>query len=229
MYMLWNTGLGTGGALAYPDAVCCALLPATVTAGAAAATKSNMVACVYSDRSLIVWDATNEKSVTRYRSLAHHVGCVWDLEMVPSVTVPPLAAKANSSHLPLPEGTFITCSADNTIRFWNLDSPVASSASKTVNDPANQSGGAVPESLLKMLFIGTDVTLMKVSRTLLAHEQTAMCIIIIMNSLQQPQIASSDRRDIVLIAIVVLCRPGCRACGHSRSHLCTCCCWCCYC
>ena len=34
---------------------------------------------------------------------------------------PPLEQEADSSTLPMPAGSFITCSSDDTIRVWNLE------------------------------------------------------------------------------------------------------------
>nr|CAG4710316.1 unnamed protein product [Naegleria fowleri] len=69
------------------------------------------VAVMYDDRSLFVWDISNLSLISKYRSFISHSGCVWDLDVLPVNT--------KSS---LPPGTFATCSSDNTIRFWNIDS-----------------------------------------------------------------------------------------------------------
>jgi len=71
---------------------------------------SKYVAAMYSDRSFIMWDITDLKRVSKYRSFLAHNGCVWDIDMLP-----------DESDGPLPDGTFVTCSEDNTLRFWNIN------------------------------------------------------------------------------------------------------------
>lgn len=71
---------------------------------------SKYVAAIYSDRSFIMWDISNMKRITKYRSFLSHGGCIWDVDILPEDT-----------ESPLPEGTFVTCSEDGTIRFWNLN------------------------------------------------------------------------------------------------------------
>jgi WD40 repeat protein len=49
------------------------------------------------------------------RSFLAHSTCIWDVDILPL-----------HQGAPVPAGTFVTCSADNTIRFWNLDQNVES-------------------------------------------------------------------------------------------------------
>ena len=95
------------------------------------------IATVYADRSLFVWELShsqekNDKSklltFTKYRSFVYHRACIWDLVFLPTVpsSVPAVEDEeeknSNSAVKSLPAGTFVTCSEDNTLRFWNTDS-----------------------------------------------------------------------------------------------------------
>lgn len=66
--------------------------------------------CLYSNRSVFVWDATEANSITKYRSFQAHSGCIWSIDSI------------NGRGTRLPAGTFVTASADSTLRFWNFDS-----------------------------------------------------------------------------------------------------------
>lgn len=63
---------------------------------------------IYNDHSVYVWDVYNIKRVGKSYSFLYHSACIWGVEMAPP----------NS---PLPPGTFLTCSSDDTIRVWTLD------------------------------------------------------------------------------------------------------------
>jgi WD40 repeat protein len=54
----------------------------------------------------------NPNKIGKYRSFLSHSACIWDIEIYSSHT-----------HPRIPFGTLITCSADNSIRFWNIDEP----------------------------------------------------------------------------------------------------------
>ena len=64
---------------------------------------------IYADRSIFVWERTNASTYLKKRSFVYHRGCVWDVVFLPA-----------SSNF-MPSGTFLTCSADNSIRFWNTN------------------------------------------------------------------------------------------------------------
>ncbi|XP_068901374.1 mitogen-activated protein kinase-binding protein 1-like isoform X6 [Tenebrio molitor] len=63
---------------------------------------------IYNDHSIYVWDVFNIKRVGKSFSFLYHSACIWGVEMAPP----------NS---PLPSGSFLTCSSDDTIRVWTLD------------------------------------------------------------------------------------------------------------
>lgn len=64
--------------------------------------------CVYNDHSVYVWDINNIKRVGKSHSFLYHSACIWGVEMSPQ-------------NCPLPPGSFLTCSSDDTIRVWTLD------------------------------------------------------------------------------------------------------------
>lgn len=69
---------------------------------------NNKLTAVYNDHSIYVWDVFNVKRVGKSCSFLYHSACIWGVEMAP----------VNS---PLPAGSFLTCSSDDTIRVWTLD------------------------------------------------------------------------------------------------------------
>ncbi|XP_013885738.1 mitogen-activated protein kinase-binding protein 1 [Austrofundulus limnaeus] len=73
------------------------------------------LSCVYNDHSLYVWDVREVHRVKKVTSALFHAACVWDLELFPDV--PEESAAGLSS------GSFLTCSADNTIRMWHMEDP----------------------------------------------------------------------------------------------------------
>ena len=91
------------------------------------------LATIYADRSLLIWDISDIYKVIQFRSFSFHRACIWDIHFVDgleeesevdksiSSSVTSLARRAELQPL-LPVGTFITCSADNSIRVWNTDS-----------------------------------------------------------------------------------------------------------
>ncbi|XP_041832683.1 mitogen-activated protein kinase-binding protein 1-like [Melanotaenia boesemani] len=95
---LFNTKLDAR----YPDAIALTFDPV-----------SRWLSCVYNDHSLYVWDARDVHRVGKVNSALFHAACVWDLEVFPDVPGEFVAG--------LSSGTFLTCSADNTIRLWCTD------------------------------------------------------------------------------------------------------------
>ena len=63
--------------------------------------------CIYEDRSFFIWDIEDPSRIRYHFSFLAHSQTIWDVKAVPYC---PEAA--------LPEDTFVTCSADSTIRFW---------------------------------------------------------------------------------------------------------------
>ena len=111
-----------------PAAICVRFLPAS------------KLAVIYSDNSLFVWDVSNKNNIGKYRSFLHHAGPIWDIQFLPTKTKPQQQQqkqqqqqqlqlqpspthKEESTDPQLPESTFVTCSSDQTVRFWNLNTP----------------------------------------------------------------------------------------------------------
>lgn len=93
--------------------------------------------CVYNDHSLYVWDVNDIRrvwifhviwshlsicprfhahfafQVGKSHSFLYHSACIWGVEMYPEFET--------QEPLPVPAGSFITCSSDDTIRVWNLN------------------------------------------------------------------------------------------------------------
>jgi WD40 repeat protein len=99
---------------------------------------NSMITIVYSDHSLFVWDVRQLNKIGKYRSFLSHAGCIWDVETVPE--------KPASERPLLPSNTFVTCSSDNTIRFWNLDSSSSSPSSSTTPSSTTSSSSSSSSS-----------------------------------------------------------------------------------
>lgn len=90
------------------------------------------VAAAYGDRSMFIWDISIATNVTRYRTFTYHRACVWDIGFMDTPASNTSSAYHQSKNTAnkdrdtitnknnLPPGTFVTCSADGSIRFWNL-------------------------------------------------------------------------------------------------------------
>ncbi|XP_054871641.1 mitogen-activated protein kinase-binding protein 1-like isoform X2 [Amphiprion ocellaris] len=106
----------------YPDAVAVTFDPAGCR-----------LSCVYNDHSLYVWDVRDVQRIGKLHSALFHASCVWDLEMFPDV--PGELAGLSS-------GSFLTCSADNTIRLW-----------RTSDGTQTQSQNILSSDLLKIIYV----------------------------------------------------------------------------
>ncbi|KAF9146978.1 mitogen-activated protein kinase binding protein 1 [Linnemannia schmuckeri] len=80
---------------------------------------SSSLICIYSDRSIIVWNLADHKNAVISISHHFHSDCVWGVEMVPEL------ATAEQGGSLFPPETFATYSADGSILFWNLDDNVS--------------------------------------------------------------------------------------------------------
>nr|XP_020642717.1 WD repeat-containing protein 62 isoform X4 [Pogona vitticeps] len=70
------------------------------------------LSCVYKDHSVYIWDVKNTSQVGKVWSDLFHSSFVWNIEVYPEFENPQSC---------LPPGSFLTCSSDNTVRFWNLE------------------------------------------------------------------------------------------------------------
>ncbi|KAF9436897.1 hypothetical protein BGZ76_002657 [Entomortierella beljakovae] len=80
---------------------------------------SNCLICIYSDRSLYVWNISDPQNAVISRIHSSHSDCVWGAEIIPPST-------DNSDVQIYPPDTFLTYSADGSIIFWNLDENITS-------------------------------------------------------------------------------------------------------
>ncbi len=90
------------------------------------------VVAVYADCTFVMWDITDTHNVGKYRSSLSHSACIWDIQCIPSRSCSSSSDDREVPMAPLsiPAGTFVTCSADNTIRVWNINSLDGSSATR---------------------------------------------------------------------------------------------------
>lgn len=88
------------------------------------------VAFLYADRSMYFIDVgLNFSNITKLRLFSYHSSCVWDVLNIEGefdkdkrVIENELQKDSNPNMVTgLPFGTFVTCGADNTLRFWNCD------------------------------------------------------------------------------------------------------------
>ncbi|KAF6736550.1 Mitogen-activated protein kinase-binding protein 1 [Oryzias melastigma] len=75
--------------------------------------RSRMLTCVYGDHSIYVWDVHDLGNVGKIYSARYHSGCVWNLEVYPELPDP--------SRAHLEASSFLSCSSDHTVRFWNTE------------------------------------------------------------------------------------------------------------
>ncbi|KAF9133176.1 mitogen-activated protein kinase binding protein 1 [Mortierella sp. 14UC] len=80
---------------------------------------SSSLICIYSDRSIVVWNVADPKNAAVSTSHYFHSDCVWGVEMVPEPTTIEQGEKS------FPAETFATYSADGSIIFWNLDDGIS--------------------------------------------------------------------------------------------------------
>uniref|UniRef100_A0A8D0H706 WD repeat domain 62 n=1 Tax=Sphenodon punctatus TaxID=8508 RepID=A0A8D0H706_SPHPU len=86
------------------------------------------LSCVYKDHSVYIWDVKDTNKVWKVWSDLFHSSFVWNVEVYPEF---------EDHQACLPPGSFLTCSSDNTIRFWNLE-----------NSPRN---------LLKVMYVDNNI------------------------------------------------------------------------
>lgn len=97
---------------------------------------SKLLAANYADNTMIFWELQSKNNdekekdyhINKLRSFAAHTSCIWDIHFLDCFDVrgpsPQQLVERGRRDDGLPPGSFVTCSADNTIRFWNLDNKV---------------------------------------------------------------------------------------------------------
>ncbi|XP_004388234.1 WD repeat-containing protein 62 [Trichechus manatus latirostris] len=96
------------------------------------------LSCVYKDHSIYIWDVQDINKVSKVWSELFHSSYVWDVEVYPEF---------EDQRACLPSGSFLTCSSDNTIRFWNTDSSPDSHWQKNI----------FSNTLLKVVYVENDI------------------------------------------------------------------------
>ncbi|XP_078215227.1 WD repeat-containing protein 62 isoform X5 [Callithrix jacchus] len=96
------------------------------------------LSCVYKDHSVYIWDIKDINRVGKVWSELFHSSYVWNVEVYPEF---------EDQRACLPSGSFLTCSSDNTIRFWNLDSSPDSHWQKNI----------FSNTLLKVVYVENDI------------------------------------------------------------------------
>uniref|UniRef100_A0A2K6EIX6 WD repeat domain 62 n=1 Tax=Propithecus coquereli TaxID=379532 RepID=A0A2K6EIX6_PROCO len=96
------------------------------------------LSCVYKDHSIYIWDVKDINQVGKMWSELFHSSYVWNVEVYPEF---------EDQRACLPSGSFLTCSSDNTIRFWNMDSSPDSHWQKNI----------FSNTLLKVVYVENDI------------------------------------------------------------------------
>ncbi|XP_065055978.1 mitogen-activated protein kinase-binding protein 1-like isoform X2 [Rhopilema esculentum] len=78
---------------------------------------NDKLSCIYNDHSLYVWDIQDVKKVGKACSFLYHSACIWGVETYPVMR--------EDLHPCLPSGSFLTCSSDDTIRVWNIETGIS--------------------------------------------------------------------------------------------------------
>ncbi|XP_039299176.1 mitogen-activated protein kinase-binding protein 1 [Nilaparvata lugens] len=106
--------------------------------------RNHKLSCIYNDHSLYVWDVKDIKRVGKSYSFLYHSACIWAVEMYPAI-----------NDEAMPPGSFVTCSSDDTIRFWNLDN------SNESNNKTMYRRNIYSNELLKVMYIDPELNYLK--------------------------------------------------------------------
>jgi len=107
------------------------------------------VTVIYNDHSFYVWDVRDIKKVGKSHSFLFHSACIWGVETYPVL--------GEGQKPVLPPGSFVTCSSDDTIRIWNLNSHMSNNTIYKRN--------IYSDDLLKTLYVDTDLNHIKETDT----------------------------------------------------------------
>ncbi|PKK75650.1 WD40 repeat-like protein [Rhizophagus irregularis] len=112
--------------------------------------ETGKLSCIYSDHSFFIWDIKDIKKIGKYRSFLYHCDTIWGVEMIPS-------RNSTATTTSFPENTFVTYSADSTIRFWNFDNNPISAGG---NEPgsSNIKRNIYSKECIKIVYVDPDGT-----------------------------------------------------------------------
>ncbi|CAO2625977.1 WD repeat-containing protein 62 [Lemmus lemmus] len=96
------------------------------------------LSCVYKDHSIYIWDVKDINEVSKMWSELFHSSFVWNVEVYPEF---------EDQRACLPSGSFLTCSSDNTIRFWNMGSSSDAQWQKNI----------FSDTLMKVVYVENDI------------------------------------------------------------------------
>jgi WD40 repeat protein len=134
-----------------------------------------VLSAIYNDHSFYVWDIKELDKVKKLDSHLFHSSCCWSIDIFSSLSnvASSMAASSNlnSSNTSLPTDSFITCSADNTLRIWspmssnnnnsNSTSTAHNLTSTTGNSPMSPfklRKNIYSKELLKIIYIDNDLS-----------------------------------------------------------------------
>lgn len=120
------------------------------------------VSCVYNDHSLYIWDLRDIRRVGKSHSFLYHSACIWGVETVPN----PVANEASAAALvspakSVPSDCFLTCSSDDTIRFWSLDEPAGQQPHEATPPNEVYCKNIYSKDLLKVVYIDDELQFIK--------------------------------------------------------------------
>ncbi|KAH9324663.1 hypothetical protein KI387_004841, partial [Taxus chinensis] len=98
----------TASGFKFPNAIACCF------------SASQKLVVIYGDHSLYVWDVNNLSKITRCCAFISHSACIWDISTLPSAQTLGNINCLDSAGSGFAIGAFVTCSADGTIRLWDL-------------------------------------------------------------------------------------------------------------
>ncbi|XP_078447792.1 transducin/WD40 repeat-like superfamily protein isoform X2 [Wolffia australiana] len=90
-----------------PDATACQFL------------SPSRLGVIYADHSFYIWDIDQIQKTSKCCVLVSHSGCIWDIKNLPARDLDPIGS-AESDKVSCREVSFVTCSADGTVRQWDI-------------------------------------------------------------------------------------------------------------
>ncbi|CAF1147995.1 unnamed protein product [Adineta steineri] len=103
----------------------------------------SILTCFYNDHSFYIWDIKNKGSVKKRDSYMYHSGCGWGIETY---------SRTNTTSSILRNLSCITCSSDNSIRFWSLNH----NETDTYFIPSSPSSNIFSRQLMKIIYLDDD-------------------------------------------------------------------------